>query len=67
MYGSNLPYILLNILQIRDLTVDTYSIVYLPWEKLVENVYLGYLSEACINMVLAIVTKILMVCSAAPF
>ena len=65
IYGSNLPNRLYTTLHIRDITVDTYSIVHWHWPKAVENVSLWNLRTACINMVLSILTTILMVRSAA--
>ena len=67
IYGSNWHNSLYNIMHIRDTTVDPYRIAHLIWPKSVDNVYLGHIIAACINMVLTIVTTILMVHSASPF
>ena len=67
IYGSNLPNGLYTILYIRDITLYPYSIVHLHWTKSVDNVSLWHIIPDCINMALAIVITILMVCSAAPF
>ena len=54
-------------MHIRDPTVDQYSIINFRWPKSVDNVSLVHIGASYINMVLAIVTTVLMVYSAAPF
>ena len=65
--GSNLLDSLYIILYPRYTTIYPYSIVHLNWPKSVDNIYLRHISAPYINTVLAIMTNILVVLSAASF